>query len=81
MFPGFQLSHMNREVLDAKVTKWRLIIMLNEAFRVLKYSSVIFSAQYAVYLVTNAIMKHQRTKRDMSVVDKLNKKREEEEQR
>lgn len=55
--------------------------MLNEVLRVLKYSSVVLSAQYAVFLVTCAILKRQKAKLDMSVLRKLNKKDEEEHER
>ena len=50
-------------------------------FRVLKYSSVVFSTQYAVFLVTRAMLNDQQTKRDMSVVEKLNKKKDDENER
>lgn len=55
--------------------------MLHKLFRILKYSSVVFCAQYAVFLVTRAILNDQKTKRDMSVVEKLYKKKDDENER
>ena len=74
------MSCASREVLGRQETKCR-VIMLNEVLRVLKYSSVVLSAQYAVFLVTCAILKRQKAKLDMSVLRKLNKKDEEEHER
>lgn len=50
--------------------------MLNEVFSVLKYATAIVSAQCAAFICASATVKHRQTKRDMSVLKKLNKKQE-----
>ena len=51
--------------------------MPNEVFNVLKtYATAIVSAQCAAFICASATVKHRQTKRDMSVLKKLNKKQE-----
>ena len=54
--------------------------MLNEVFGVLRSCSVIISAQYVAFMVTNDILKHRLTKRDMSVKKKFSKKQEDDQE-
>lgn len=55
--------------------------MLNEVFIVLKYATAIVSAQCAAFICAIATVKHRQTKRDMSVLKKLNKKQEDDPER
>ena len=55
--------------------------MRNRVFSVLKYTVVILGAQYAIFFVASTILKKQKPNRAMSVVDKLNKRKENENER
>lgn len=50
--------------------------MQNRVFSVLKYCAVILGAQYVIFFVASTILKKKKPNRAMSVVDKLNKKKE-----
>lgn len=55
--------------------------MQNRVFSVLKYSAVILGAQYVIFFVASTILKKKKPNRAMSVVDKLNKKKENDNER